>query len=468
MDYDVFISHASEDKEGFVEPLANALKEAGLKVWYDRFELKLGDDIAEKIDQGLANSRYGVVVLSKTFLAKKKWTQAELNALVNRQASGGKKVILPIWHNITPEEVANYSPILAGKVAVRSQDGLEVVVAQILDVCSEDKSTEAISVFQRGADLDLRGKCLEIIRQDNIIEWRKLVADLTQPIPGQLKEWKSLGESAVNKGNEGWEQALIEAAKICLPGFVPIFAAIETGKTNFWKESLGIVRRLAILRDEMGAGTVCVLNVGSHMLYVANSIGMAVATNLKLLDLVNDWMQLKMPNGSEGERTWLQVRSAHYLPEGIGFNIKEPFTFLKNIYSSTDANNFFANEEHLAHNVLLANLLCSLIELRCCSQNKKCLDSIMNQPQYFYFYVWPAWGILNADQFKISILELFGDSKSVVSFVFPSGFMTPDKFWPLWKRWKEHCLNFWWNINPKKYDFLMKKPWMSLPGEPAD
>jgi hypothetical protein len=195
---------------------------------------------------------------------------------------------------------------------------------------------------------------------------------------------------------------------------------------------------------------------------------MAVATSVKLLDLVNDWMQLKMPNGSEGERTWLQVRSAYYLPEGVGFNIKEPFTFLKNIYSSTDANNFFANEEHFVHNVLLANLLCSLIELRCCSQDQKCLDSIMNQPQYFYFDVWPAWGILTAEQFKISTLELFGDSKSMVNFVFPSGFMTPDKFWPLWKRWKEHCLNFWWNSYPQQHDFLMKKPWMSLPGEPAD
>ncbi len=70
MDYDVFICHASEDKQEFVDPLAKSLEEAGLKVWYDRFVLKLGDDIAEKIDQGLANSRYGVVVLSKTFLAK--------------------------------------------------------------------------------------------------------------------------------------------------------------------------------------------------------------------------------------------------------------------------------------------------------------------------------------------------------------------------------------------------------------
>jgi len=120
MEYDVFISHASEDKESFVEPLAKALVDAGLKVWYDGFEIKLGDDIAEKITQGLLRSQYGVVVLSKVFLEKKKWTATELNALLNRQAVGGKKVILPIWHNITAEELAQYNPLLVGKRAVRS------------------------------------------------------------------------------------------------------------------------------------------------------------------------------------------------------------------------------------------------------------------------------------------------------------------------------------------------------------
>jgi len=103
VEFDVFISHASEDKESFVEPLANALRRAELKVWYDRFELKLGDSLREKIDQGLANSRYGVVVLSKAFFSKE-WPKSELDALVTRQNSEGKKVILPIWHDVAAEE----------------------------------------------------------------------------------------------------------------------------------------------------------------------------------------------------------------------------------------------------------------------------------------------------------------------------------------------------------------------------
>lgn len=56
-EYDVFISHASEDKEALVRPLANALKAEGLVVWYDEIELRLGDSLRRKIDRGLAKSR---------------------------------------------------------------------------------------------------------------------------------------------------------------------------------------------------------------------------------------------------------------------------------------------------------------------------------------------------------------------------------------------------------------------------
>ena len=468
LQYDVFISHASEDKESFVEPLAKALEEAGLKVWYDRFVLKLGDDIAEKIDQGLANSRYGVVVLSKTFLAKKKWTQAELNALVNRQASGGKKVILPIWHNITPEEVANYSPILAGKVAVRSQDGLGVVVAQILDVCSDDKSTEAISVFQRGTELGLRGKCLEIIRQDNLIEWRKLVAQLTQPIPDRLKEWKKIGGPAGHKGGQDWEQAVIEATQICIPGFVPIFAAIEAGRNDFWQESLGILRRLAILENEMGGGATWALHIGGHMLYVAGTLGMAIAANLKMPHFIDQWMYLRMPEREgAGEQSWFQTYFANHLPEGISFDINEPFRLLMVISKSEHMTGFFASTDCLINNLLLSNLLSSLIELRICSQDQKCLDAIMNKPENHFFDVWPVWFVMESQKFKILTLECFGDSQSVIKFVFPSGLVTPDKFWPLWKRWRQLCLNRWWS-STSRHDLLFRGRWLFLPGEPAD
>ena len=113
--YDVFISHASEDKDEIVRPLANALKKAGLRVWYDEFELKIGDSLRRKIDKGLANSKFGVVVLSQSFF-NKGWPNYELDGLVTRAVTG-EQVILPIWHKISKQEVINYSPSLADKLA---------------------------------------------------------------------------------------------------------------------------------------------------------------------------------------------------------------------------------------------------------------------------------------------------------------------------------------------------------------
>lgn len=113
--YDVFISHASEDKAEVVRGLALALQAAGLRIWYDEFELGIGDSLRRKIDRGLATSRFGVIVLSRAFFAKG-WTNYELDGLVTR-ANTGEQVLLPIWHNITKQEVIEYSPSMADKVA---------------------------------------------------------------------------------------------------------------------------------------------------------------------------------------------------------------------------------------------------------------------------------------------------------------------------------------------------------------
>lgn len=115
IEYDVFISHASEDKDAVVRPLANALVQHGLRVWYDEFELKIGDSLRRKIDKGLANSRFGIVVLSRDFI-KKGWTNYELDGIISKAVSG-EQVMLPIWHEITKQEIIAYSPSLADKVA---------------------------------------------------------------------------------------------------------------------------------------------------------------------------------------------------------------------------------------------------------------------------------------------------------------------------------------------------------------
>ena len=132
-EYDLFISHASEDKDDFVRPLAETLQGLGLKVWYDEFSMRVGDSLRRKIDSGLRNSRYGTVVLSADFI-KKEWTNYELDALVAREMNG-HKMILPIWHKITKTDVMNYSPNLADKIALNtSVSTIEEIAHQLADV----------------------------------------------------------------------------------------------------------------------------------------------------------------------------------------------------------------------------------------------------------------------------------------------------------------------------------------------
>lgn len=129
--WDVLISHASEDKEDFVRPLANALKSRGLNVWYDEFTLKVGDSLRRSIDRGLANSRYGIVVISPNFL-RKEWPQKELDGLLSFEVNE-RRSILPIWHNIDLNGVKKFSPILADRVAVSSSIGISKVAEAITD-----------------------------------------------------------------------------------------------------------------------------------------------------------------------------------------------------------------------------------------------------------------------------------------------------------------------------------------------
>lgn len=131
--FDLFICHASEDKEELVRPLAELLQKENIEVWYDEFSLKLGDSIRRSIDKSLSQSRFGIVVISPAFL-KKQWTQYELDGLTEKEISGRDKVILPIWHNIDYKEVLSYSPSLANKKAAISENGLQKIVKEIIEV----------------------------------------------------------------------------------------------------------------------------------------------------------------------------------------------------------------------------------------------------------------------------------------------------------------------------------------------
>ncbi len=129
--YDAFICHATEDKDEFVRPLAEALRAQHLEVWYDEFVLDVGDSLREAIDRGLATSKCGIVVLSPSFF-RKRWPNRELNGLVARETEGNRGIILPIWHHVDRDQVLAFSPTLADLRAAVSAEGISTVVAQLL------------------------------------------------------------------------------------------------------------------------------------------------------------------------------------------------------------------------------------------------------------------------------------------------------------------------------------------------
>ncbi len=131
--WDVFISHASEDKAAVAAPLAEALRSRGLEVWIDVTELRIGDSLRRKIDHGLAHSSFGVVVFSKSFFAKG-WPQYELDGIVDLSVSG-KQRMLPIWHEVSKDEVQAHSPSLADKIARSTAlSTIDEIAAEIAEV----------------------------------------------------------------------------------------------------------------------------------------------------------------------------------------------------------------------------------------------------------------------------------------------------------------------------------------------
>ncbi|HEX8248616.1 MAG TPA: toll/interleukin-1 receptor domain-containing protein [Pyrinomonadaceae bacterium] len=141
MEYDVFISHAHEDKDTVARPLTARLRELGVKVWLDEFELKLGDSIRRNIERGLSQSKFGIVILSKNFF-RKEWTKRELDVLILKEETA-QKVILPIWHNITKEEVSKFSLLLADKLAISTEKGIEYIAQKILSEVRDEIPLEA-------------------------------------------------------------------------------------------------------------------------------------------------------------------------------------------------------------------------------------------------------------------------------------------------------------------------------------
>ena len=195
--WDAFISHASEDKDGFVRPLAEALQSLGAVIWYDEFTLRLGNSLSDSIDRGLSQSRFGIVVISPDFM-NKAWTRHELRGLWTREISG-RGHILPVWHKVQKDEVEAFSPTLADRVAVRTEGraAADVALAILAEIRPDLHAAHPRAELLRRADGSALAELQEEVGnlRSQLSEFQcpycgsTLISSIDAPIDEDEKHW---------------------------------------------------------------------------------------------------------------------------------------------------------------------------------------------------------------------------------------------------------------------------------------
>lgn len=120
-EYDVFLSHANADKQNFVDELNRSLEKLGVNIFYDKKSLEWGDKWKDRILDGTKKAEFAIIVISENFFDRE-WTEKELSQFLNRQNRNGQKLILPIVHNITNDDLKNKYPSVAEIQAIDSQN----------------------------------------------------------------------------------------------------------------------------------------------------------------------------------------------------------------------------------------------------------------------------------------------------------------------------------------------------------
>ncbi|MDX6287656.1 MAG: hypothetical protein QOG53_3141 [Frankiales bacterium] len=139
-----FISHSSHDKRLFVRPLVECIADQGVDVWYDEYSMRPGDSLSASIDRGLATAHQGVVVISPAFIETAKqsgWTHYELRGIVSNSIGGSHRRIVPVWLDVTADDVREWSPPLADLLAIdASTKPIEAVALEIVQVIAPSKA----------------------------------------------------------------------------------------------------------------------------------------------------------------------------------------------------------------------------------------------------------------------------------------------------------------------------------------
>jgi hypothetical protein len=313
--WDVFICHASEDKEAIARPLAEALQKRGLRVWYDEFTLKMGDSLRRTIDRGLDESTYGIVILSTAFFTKE-WPQKELDGLDARERDG-KKVILPIWHDLTEPDVRKYSPMLAGRLAAQTKDGMRHTVDMVMEVFGENASpvpienkiTDKIVTIQAEKESFIIGQS---------IEFRGISTNCGDHVillifgPGKFSKGFEVAHPEVSHSNNWGFQWIPD--NTLLPGYYTI-TVFDPDKT---------ISDEVMIKAEKGSVSILAQGDGTYF----------IGEKIKLLGVntagKNVFLTLKGPNATRQERRLdrLDIISLDENPETfLKIDVRQDFTW---------------------------------------------------------------------------------------------------------------------------------------------
>jgi len=136
--YEAFFSYASENKE-FADRMVDSLKFNGMSIWYAPLELQPGDNLLISLERGMNFSDCGILLISREYLTKN-WTGFEIDNLITQYIEDGKKII-PIWLNVTKEDIKKTRPSLANIVALDANDNFDKIIGQIVKVLSKNAKT---------------------------------------------------------------------------------------------------------------------------------------------------------------------------------------------------------------------------------------------------------------------------------------------------------------------------------------
>lgn len=142
-EWDIFICHSSFDKEDVAEPLANCMKEMGVKAFYDKNSIPKTADSDLDIVKALDNSQIGVVIYSENFL-KSPYSISE-RSIIYKGKIKGLNDVFPIYYQISPKDsrivelgfYRNYNGVV-----INDKKDIPAVAAEINKVVMNIKKAE--------------------------------------------------------------------------------------------------------------------------------------------------------------------------------------------------------------------------------------------------------------------------------------------------------------------------------------